>query len=75
MTLAIRMCCIVSNFYIKSQRFIVFTVNDFRCIVSNFYIKSQRFIVFTVNDFRCIVSNFYIKSQRLYRSAVGHRVV
>ena len=35
-------CCIVSNFYIKSQLVLVVNCEDFRCIVSNFYIKSQR---------------------------------
>ena len=35
-------CCIVSNFYIKSQLNPVRSVNPFGCIVSNFYIKSQQ---------------------------------
>ena len=33
--------CIVSNFYIKSQRASGARRRWFRCIVSNFYIKSQ----------------------------------
>ena len=35
-------CCIVSNFYIKSQRTRDNQHPAQRCIVSNFYIKSQR---------------------------------
>ena len=34
-------CCIVSNFYIKSQQLEKYTLKNGRCIVSNFYIKSQ----------------------------------
>ena len=33
--------CIVSNFYIKSQREPTFSLFAISCIVSNFYIKSQ----------------------------------
>ena len=33
--------CIVSNFYIKSQRNNLKYKEDDSCIVSNFYIKSQ----------------------------------
>ena len=56
-------CCIVSNFYIKSQ-----PQGDLQrwvqsCIVSNFYIKSQHAQTGTEPRLRCIVSNFYIKSQ------------
>ena len=35
-------CCIVSNFYIKSQRSGGSANGTYSCIVSNFYIKSQR---------------------------------
>ena len=35
-------CCIVSNFYIKSQLLNEKMTKLLGCIVSNFYIKSQR---------------------------------
>ena len=35
-------CCIVSNFYIKSQLRRIVSKFGFGCIVSNFYIKSQQ---------------------------------
>ena len=57
-------CCIVSNFYIKSQPCLAWQYSWWGCIVSNFYIKSQLVLVVNCEDFRCIVSNFYIKSQR-----------
>ena len=34
-------CCIVSNFYIKSQLKVTKEGKYLGCIVSNFYIKSQ----------------------------------
>ena len=37
-------CCIVSNFYIKSQPLEVGYTQSERCIVSNFYIKSQQLL-------------------------------
>ena len=40
-----RWCCIVSNFYIKSQRYMIDMLSIRRCIVSNFYIKSQLALV------------------------------
>ena len=57
--------CIVSNFYIKSQRRCSSANRSERCIVSNFYIKSQREVPKIDEAERCIVSNFYIKSQLL----------
>ena len=38
--LACRTCCIISNFYIKSQLSHVGMINFSCCIISNFYIKS-----------------------------------
>ena len=55
--------CIVSNFYIKSQRVWWLSEWNLCCIVSNFYIKSQRCTMILVIRMCCIVSNFYIKSQ------------
>ena len=57
-------CCIVSNFYIKSQPLEVGYTQSERCIVSNFYIKSQPLLTEERRDTGCIVSNFYIKSQQ-----------
>ena len=57
------MGCIVSNFYIKSQRTRIPVLISSSCIVSNFYIKSQHFTCLQENPLGCIVSNFYIKSQ------------
>ncbi len=59
-----RYCCIVSNFYIKSQPFNDTVICLSCCIVSNFYIKSQRNTSAFDVGLCCIVSNFYIKSQR-----------
>ena len=56
-------CCIVSNFYIKSQLPPPIILPRPSCIVSNFYIKSQLDLLSRVKWIRCIVSNFYIKSQ------------
>ena len=39
-------CCIVSNFYIKSQLEVALRYRGFCCIVSNFYIKSQPIYLF-----------------------------
>ena len=58
-----RWCCIVSNFYIKSQHTCASSDGSKSCIVSNFYIKSQRYMIDMLSIRRCIVSNFYIKSQ------------
>ena len=59
-------CCIVSNFYIKSQLFTMTLAIRMCCIVSNFYIKSQRSGGSANGTYSCIVSNFYIKSQRQF---------
>ena len=56
-------CCIVSNFYIKSQHPDIDFDPNACCIVSNFYIKSQLLVDDSEVDPGCIVSNFYIKSQ------------
>ena len=51
-------CCIVSNFYIKSQQLISPRYSSMCCIVSNFYIKSQQNASPSLKPPCCIVSNF-----------------
>ncbi len=71
----VRACCIVSNFYIKSQLFGYVKLLPNGCIVSNFYIKSQRMDKFDGLEVGCIVSNFYIKSQRVKENPLAPDVV
>ena len=70
-----RHCCIVSNFYIKSQPIDTVNSSAARCIVSNFYIKSQPDKLRLKLSDRCIVSNFYIKSQPIVLSPQKLKVV
>ena len=68
-------CCIVSNFYIKSQRSALSWMLPTSCIVSNFYIKSQQDTASQTTARSCIVSNFYIKSQPCWSNSCCSRVV
>ena len=58
-----KICCILSKFYIKPQLVRVYVFRGFGCILSKFYIKPQLLLPNTFRTIGCILSKFYIKPQ------------
>ena len=59
------MCCILSKFYIKPQRWEGKRMWIESCILSKFYIKPQLYRKYIIAGISCILSKFYIKPQLL----------
>ena len=65
--------CILSKFYIKPQRCILYNILGCGCILSKFYIKPQLLGSLRQPRRRCILSKFYIKPQRYILHHISDR--